>query len=303
MARKRIGELLLERKAITPEQLEAGLTHQKKTRQRLGVALIQLGFLTEDGLAQVLSAALNIPGVDLNSIQPEWAAIHMLRSRFCESHDLFPYALEQVKNRKLLLVAMSDPMDVPALEEIEFTTGLKVSPRVATLSAVRRAIMHYYLKINPDTAELDSKTMTVFHKGNISLTVHETDPAIELGTPGPPPALDAGPGVGLDEEVIEGTPLGTGEREITARTALADLIKKREQQSRERRSRPSLPARGRTEAADSLSKDLDFLFGVRDETNPVEALERKFWALMRLMAKKGLITKEEFSSELDEELD
>lgn len=296
MPRKRIGELLLERNAISAEQLEAGLAHQKKTRQRLGVSLIQLGFLTEYGLSQVLSEALNIPVVDLNGVQPEWSAIHMLRSRFCEAHDLFPYALEQAKNRKLLLVAMSDPMDVPALEEIEFTTGLKVSPRVSTLSGVRRAIMRYYLKVNPDTVSEDAKTMTVIHKGNVSLTVHETDPAIELGTPGPPPPL-------ADDEPILGTPLGEGEREITSRTALADLIKKRERQSRERRSKPSLPARGRTEAADSMSKDLDFLFGVRDDANPVESLERKFWALMRLMAKKGLITKEEFSSEMDEELE
>src|SRR5262245_18826762 len=64
MARKRIGELLLERKAITPQQLEQGLAHHRKTRQRLGVALIQLGFLTESALAQVLSAALNIPAID-----------------------------------------------------------------------------------------------------------------------------------------------------------------------------------------------------------------------------------------------
>src|SRR5678815_5069210 len=105
MARKRIGELLLERKAITPEQLEQGLSHHKKTRQRLGVALIQLGFLSETGLAQALSEALNIPAIDLESIQPEWGAIHTLRSRFCESHDLFPYALESNKNRKLLPVS------------------------------------------------------------------------------------------------------------------------------------------------------------------------------------------------------
>jgi len=280
MARKRIGELLLERKAITQEQLEQGLSHHRKTRQRLGVALIQLGFLTEQGLAQVLSEALNIPAVDLESVQPEWSAIHMLRSRFCESHDLFPYRLEGAGKggRKQLLVAMSDPMNVPALEEIEFSTGLKVSPRIATLSAIRRAIIRWYHKVNPDTAQLDAQTMTVIQGGSVTFQV---------------------PG---DEEVVQGEPLGDSEAVPTDRSALVAMIKERESQSRARRSKPLTPPPPSGSAAqDSLASDLDFLFGVRDDANPVEALERKFWALMRLMAKKGLISKDEFSAELDED--
>ncbi len=284
MARKRIGELLLERKAITPEQLEQGLSHHKKTRQRLGVALIQLGFLTESGLAKVLAEALNIPAIDLESIQPEWGAIHMLRSRFCETHDLFPYALEgSGKARKLLLVAMSDPMNVPALEEIEFSTGLKCSPRIATLSAIRRAIMRWYHKVNPDTAQLDAQTMTVIQGGSVTFQV---------------PA---------DEEVVQGQPLGEGDVGPTDRSALVEIIREREEREKARRPRPAAPppqapaAAPKSSAQDSLASDLDFLFGARDEANPVEALEQKFWALMRLMAKKGLITKDEFAAELDED--
>lgn len=262
MARKRIGELLVERKAITPDQLEQGLAHHRKTRQRLGVALIQLGFLTESALAQVLSQALSIPAIDLETIQPEWGAIHMLRSRFCESHDLFPYAMEGAKGRKLLLVAMSDPMNVPALEEIEFSTGLKVSPRIATLSAVRRSIMRWYHKVNPDTAQLDAHTMTIIQKGEVT---HQVPP---------------------EEEVLQGEPLGAEDPVPTDRSALVEMIKERE---------------SKTKARDSIASDLDFLFGKRDDANPVEALEQKFWALMRLMAKKGLISKDEFSAELDED--
>jgi len=279
MARKRIGELLLERKAITPEQLEQGLSHQKKTRQRLGVALIQLGFLTEAGLAQVLSEALNIQAIDLEIVQPEWAAIHMLRSRFCESHDLFPYALEGAgKARKVLLVAMCDPMNVPALEEIEFSTGLKASPRIATVSAVRRAIMRYYLKVNPDTAQMDAATMTVIQKGNVTFQVQNED-----------------------EEIVLGEPLGSEHEPASGGDTLPDLVDERHARGKARRSAPA-PSREKS-ARDSLAQDLDFLFGARDESNPVEALERKFWALMRLMAKKGLITKDEFSAALDEELE
>ena len=68
MARKRIGELLLERGAITKEQLESGLLAQKRTRQRLGVTLVQQGVLTEIQLAQALAQSLSLATVDLSQV-------------------------------------------------------------------------------------------------------------------------------------------------------------------------------------------------------------------------------------------
>lgn len=147
MARKRIGELLLEQRAISVAQLEAGLAAHRKSGQRLGATLIAQGAITEATLADALSQALGLPRVDLAATTPEWAAVHMLRARFCEQHDLFPVALESTGGRKQLVVAMSDPLNVTAVEEIEFTTGLKVSPRVAPLSTVRGAILRYYHKV------------------------------------------------------------------------------------------------------------------------------------------------------------
>ena len=70
MARKRIGELLLGRGAITPAQLEAALAAQRERRQRLGAILIAQGAITETTLAQVLSVALSLPLVDLAGVQP-----------------------------------------------------------------------------------------------------------------------------------------------------------------------------------------------------------------------------------------
>jgi hypothetical protein len=272
MGKKRIGELLLERKAITLQQLEEGLAFHRQTGQRLGVALIQKGFLTEEQLAKVLSEALAIEEVDLKKTQPDWSAIHMLRARFCESNDLFPFGLESMRGgRKHLLVAMSDPLNFPAIEEIEFTTGLKVVPRVAPLSAIRAAILRYYHKLSP--TEAAARTMTIIQPGGEARVVD-----IDTGEARSPE----------DEEVIIGEEI----REVTERTALADLIQRREEQRRQRR-------KGRA-APDALSKDLDYLFGVKSEGD-VEALERKFWALMRLMAKKGLISKDEFTQELDQD--
>lgn len=286
MARKRIGELLLERGVVSREQLEEGLAHHRATKQRLGVALIQRGFVSEDQLATALGEALAIPVVDLKAAPVDWSAVHMLRARFCETHDLFPYEFEVVRGRKQLVVAMSDPLNVPAIEEIEFTTGLKVSQRLAPLSQVRAGILRYYHKVNPEDAPDGS--MTIIQRGGAQHVVEVDAPATKV-----PPAQQLPPTKLDDEEVIVGEELEAGQ-EVTARTALADLISEREAQRRQRKKDAS------SRPIASASRDLDFLFGVRSEDDETEALERKFWALMRIMARKGLITKDEFQQELDD---
>jgi hypothetical protein len=249
MARKRIGELLLERGAISQEQLEAGLEGQKRTRQRLGVTLIQQGVLSEIQLAQVLAQSLSLATVDLNQVQVDWSAVHMLRSRFCESHELFPFAIDgKGTQNKKLLVAMSDPLNQPATEEIEFTTGLPVTAYVSTHSQVRAAILRYYHKASPADAAARAK-------------------------PAPAPVEEEAPTV-MGEEIISTlTPL------------------------------PDEPAEAAPKKkSDSVAKDLDFLFGGRpDDESEVEKMERRFWALLRIMQRKGLLTRDEFLQELERE--
>lgn len=274
MARKRIGELLLERGHITRQQLEEGLLHHRATKQRLGVALIQKGFLSEDQLARALGEALGLEVVNLAETTVDWSAVHLLRARFCETHDLFPYALDTSRGRKQLVVAMSDPLNVPAVEEIEFTTGLKVLQRLAPLSQVRSAILRYYHKVVPDDSP--SGSMTLIQRGGGVRVINTEVPSPE------------------EEEVIVGEELAPVE--VTERTALADLIARREEQRRQRRKTSG------NDAVTAAARDLDYLFGAAtQESNGNEDLERKFWALMRIMARKGLITKDEFTRELDED--
>lgn len=264
MARKRIGELLLERKAITREQLEAGLAAQKRTRQRLGVTLIQQGLITEVLLAQVLAQSLDLSTVDLAQVQVDWSAVHMLRARFCENHELFPFAIDgKGSANKRLMVALSDPLNQNALEEIEFTTGLKVAPYVSTHSQIRAAILRYYHKVSAAEA------------------------AARAPIP-PPPPRDA-----TDEEE---PPMVMGEEIISVANKVPDpslekLIQEKQTQ-----------AQAKKKAGGAVSKDLDFLFGGRGEDEDSgDKMERRFWALMRIMARKGLITREEFLKELEGE--
>jgi hypothetical protein len=279
MARKRIGETLLERGAITPEQLEAALVAQRQSpQQRVGAILVTQGAITEPMLVQALSEALGTPVVDLASTPADWAAVHMVRARFCEQHEVFPYALENVGGRRHLVVAMADPLNQTALDELEFTTGLKVSPRVAVLSAVRAAILRYYHKVTPGPAPSASKP-----------------PALPARVPRTRPAAPARAAQDDDEEVLIGEELPPVDK--TDGSSLAELIRKREAEQRQKRG-----TEAKSRAGDSgVMDDLDYLFGgLREEPDRVEQLERKFWALMRIMARKGLLTNEEFTRELDD---
>jgi len=268
MARKRIGELLLERRAITATQLEAGLEAQQQNRRRLGETLVTQGAISEETLAQALSEALEVPLVQLEGRAPDWSAIHLLRARFCELHALFPVALESEEGRRVLVVAMGDPLNTTALQEMEFVTGLKVRARVAPLSSIRAAIQRCYHR--PPSASVPGVAAARSARARASST--------------------------QDEEVITG--------EEVSGVSLETLITQREQERRRRRSQQP---RSSSPPTEDLSAELDSLIGevtgavAAAEVDPVEELERKFWALMRIMARKGLLSKEEFIRELDDE--
>ena len=245
MARKRIGELLLERGAISQAQLEAGLVAQKRTRQRLGTTLVAQGIISEVQLAQVLAQSLSLGTVDLGQVQVDWSAVHMLRDRFCETHELFPFAIDGkgTANRRLL-VAMSDPLNQPAIDEIEFTTGLKVTAYVSTHSQVRAAILRFFHKVSAQEAASRVKVK-----------------------PPPPPPEEEDPPMVVGEEIKSGSfPI------------------------------PAAAVKG------SVNRDLDILYGGRGDDESVdEKQERRVWALLRILQRKGLLTREEFIAELERE--
>lgn len=301
MARKRIGELLLETGAISPTQLEAGLSAQRSTRQRLGMTLIQQKVISEEQLASVLSEALGFAQVQLDQVQVEWGAVHVLRARFCEQHELFPWALsgEGGRARKQLLIAMADPLNVAVIEEIEFTTGLKVVPHIATHSAVRSAILRYYHKVPTGEA---TGPVQVIQRGGVIVELERAPASGAAGgqnaTPVPLPSPVETQAETEEELVLVGELIAEGEEAPVAsddeRTAFAEFIRAREVARREQRKGRSA---GPLHAA--VASDLDYLFGGAVEVDPLEELERKFWAVMRIMARKGLISREEFMREVE----
>ncbi|HCF56588.1 MAG TPA: general secretion pathway protein GspE [Myxococcales bacterium] len=271
MARRRLGELLLVRQVITQAQLDQGLTYQRQTGHRLGSALVALGFLTEQQLCAALAEAMGMRAVRMPPDELDWEALQTLRARFCEANDLFPLTLDSSSSaRKTLTVAMADPLNLPAIEEIEFTTGVKVAPVIAPLSGIRAAIRHYYFKqqgMRPGEGSPTkaSEQMTILRPGG-------REDVVSTATDDDLPILE-----------------GDAVRELTQRTELAELIREQAAQRKIKRSK-----------ATQVEDDLSYLFGVKTSSvnDQIEELESRFWALLRIMAKKGLITRDEFLREL-----
>ncbi len=145
--RKRIGDVLIHSGVLTKEQLDKALEIQaagseagKHKRKRLGKILVELGFVSEDQLSNALALQLDLPRVDLGSVKVPDEVIQLVNRETAESDILIPYAREG----RRLMVAMSDPLDFMALDDLRFRTGLDVCAAVATETVILNAIERYY---------------------------------------------------------------------------------------------------------------------------------------------------------------
>lgn len=137
----KLGDLLLNEKIITPEQLEEALKIQVIFGNRLGSILVQMGYVDAEALAKLLSRKLDVPCVtkrELVAVLPD--LIDSFPLNLVERYRVVPFRLQG--NR--LSVAMTDPTDLKALEEISFVTGYIVQPFIAPDVYISRALAKYY---------------------------------------------------------------------------------------------------------------------------------------------------------------
>ncbi|WP_339214312.1 ATPase, T2SS/T4P/T4SS family [Ornithinibacillus sp. FSL M8-0202] len=139
MVRKRLGDLLVGAELITEEQLAATLA-DKSPDEKLGDALLREGYITEQQLLDVLKYQLNIPQVDLYQYAIDKEVVQLVPKELAKRHNLMPIRVEGNK----LFVAMADPMDYFAIEELRIATGLQINPGIATKDSIFRTITKYY---------------------------------------------------------------------------------------------------------------------------------------------------------------
>ncbi len=138
--RKRIGDILLETGTITPQQLAEALAQQRRTRERLGRVLIDQGAASEKQIAQALAAQLDLPLVTLSSARLDPNALKLIPEVLARKRRVLPLQLEGSH----LIVAMADPLDVFALDDVGISARRPVKPVVAVESEVMAAIERAY---------------------------------------------------------------------------------------------------------------------------------------------------------------
>jgi type IV pilus assembly protein PilB len=136
----RIGELLLKEKRITPDQLQQALNHQKANGGKLGFNLVQMGFVKDEEITALLSKQYGVPSINLTQFEIDLAVIKLIPPETAQKYQIFPLS----RAGATLTIAMTDPTNVFAMDDIKFMTGYNVEPVVASETAVVEAIQRYY---------------------------------------------------------------------------------------------------------------------------------------------------------------
>lgn len=158
---KRLGEMLVEAGLITPAQLQSAITHQKIARGRLGSNLVALGYITEEVLMDFLSHQTGVPRMDVRNVDVPPQILKLIPHRLAEQFTVLPVSIKEPKS---LVLAMSDPSDLNAVDSARFASGLNIEPVVASHSALRKAIADLYRKLDTQapaalTIELGSEPL------------------------------------------------------------------------------------------------------------------------------------------------
>jgi type IV pilus assembly protein PilB len=138
----RIGELLLKEKRITPEQLQEALNYQRTNGGKLGLNLIKLGYVKDEEITALLSKQYGVPSIALAQFEIDPAVAKLVPAETAQKYQIVPLS----RAGATLTIAMTDPTNVFAMDDIKFMTGYNVEPVVASELAVMDAITKYYGK-------------------------------------------------------------------------------------------------------------------------------------------------------------
>ena len=136
----RLGELLLREKRITPAQLQEALNYQKANGGKLGMTLVKLGMVKDEEITALLSRQYGVPFINLSQFDIDASVLKLIPAETAQKYQIVPIG----RSGATLTIAMTDPTNVFALDDIKFMTGYNVEPVVASENAVGEAIQKYY---------------------------------------------------------------------------------------------------------------------------------------------------------------
>src|ERR1043165_3564013 len=136
----KLGEILVRENLISPQHLREALDYQRAHGGRLGFNLVKLGLISDDMITAVLSRQYGIPSVNLDLFNIDPAVIGLIPQEVAQKHSVLPLS----RVGATLTLAMVDPTNVFALDDVKFMTGLNVEPVVVAEGSVQQAIAKYY---------------------------------------------------------------------------------------------------------------------------------------------------------------
>jgi len=136
----RLGELLVREKLISLQQLRQAQDEQRRTGQNLGATLAKLGYISDGEITNFLSAQYRVPAVNLDEYEIDQDVLKLVSREVCDKHKIIPVS----RAGSSLIMAMADPTNLHAIDDIKFLTGFNVEPVVASETAIQAAVERYY---------------------------------------------------------------------------------------------------------------------------------------------------------------
>lgn len=164
---KLLQDLLLENGLVTEDQLEEALAEQKNSRDKLEHILVRKGFVTDQQLLEVLAFSLGIPQVQLNHVYIDPAAVKTLPITLMRKHSILPISI----NQQRLILAMIDPFNYEAIDDVRILTGLDVIPVLVSEKEMNSALQQYTaLQVDSSIEKLlDELVRNNYRAGEISV--------------------------------------------------------------------------------------------------------------------------------------
>ncbi len=170
----RLGDMLVKATLITREQLNQALQQQQTAGGRIGTNLVKLGFISEDDITSFLSRQYGVPSINLSHFEIDASVIKLIPSEIAQKHQVIPIN----RTGNILTVAMADPSNIFAIDDVKFMTGFKIEPVVAAETSIKNAINKYY-----DSAGMVEDIMKTFDDKDVEALKDDEDAinAAELG--------------------------------------------------------------------------------------------------------------------------
>jgi type IV pilus assembly protein PilB len=170
----KLGEMLVKAGLLTPQKLNEALEYQKTNGGKLGLNLVKLGFVKEEDLTRILSQQYGVPSIHLVKVEIDDTVVKLIPSEVAQKYLIMPVQ----RSGSTLTIAMVDPTNVFAMDDIKFMTGYNVEPVVASEVSIKEAIDRYYGSIH--ALELKKVMDEMAHEEEQNLELLDEDEQVDL---------------------------------------------------------------------------------------------------------------------------